>query len=153
MNRTYIFWLLGTLVVGCGNEDTAAKASEPRTIDTELAAQGHDIFRLDTFGNESFWTDTLHMNDVISAAVDPTTALAVGLKVDAQALPDEVVAGIVDGSISLTDPSTTVALLELGAVVGVQGKVEVVDGEKTLTSVGITCALCHSTVDDSFAPG
>jgi len=156
MNRTFNFWLLSALLVGCGNDDKAAKPSEPsepRPIDAELAAQGRDIFRFDTFGNESFWTDALHMNTVIAAAVDPTTALAVGLKVDAQKLPNEVVAGIVDGSISLTEPSTTVALLELGAVVGVQGKVELVDGEKALVSVGITCALCHSTVDDSFAPG
>ena len=84
---------------------------------------------------------------------DPTTALSVGLKVDAEALPAAVVAGVQDGSISLTSPATTVALLKLGAVVGVVGTVETVNGTDTLTRVGITCALCHSTVDDSFAPG
>jgi mono/diheme cytochrome c family protein len=81
------------------------------------------------------------------------TALSVGLKVDAEALPTEVVTGVQNGSISLTSPTTTVALLKLNAVVGVKGTVESVGGTDTLTRVGITCALCHSTVDDSFMKG
>src|SRR6478736_6044931 len=93
------------------------------------------------------------MNSVISSAVDPTTALSVGLKVDAEALPPAVVQGIQNGSISLTDPATTIALLKLNAVVGVKGTVENVGGTDTLTRVGITCALCHSTVDNSFSKG
>ncbi|HET9580663.1 MAG TPA: c-type cytochrome [Gemmatimonadales bacterium] len=121
--------------------------------DPVLAKQGQDIFRFDTFGDETKWTDTLKMNDVISSAVDPTTALSVGLKVDADALPAAVVQGIQNGSISLTSPATTVALLKLNAVVGVKGTVETVNGVDKLTKVGITCALCHSTVDNSFAPG
>ncbi len=132
---------------GCGND------SQTPTINAAQAMQGQDIFRSDTFGDETFWTDTLHLNEVIQSAVDPTTALKVGLKVDADALPADVVAGVQDGSISLTDPATTVALLKLGAVVGVKGTVENVNGTDTLTHVGITCALCHSTVDDSFMPG
>ena len=90
---------------------------------------------------------------MIAAKVDPTTALAVGLKVDAEALPASVVKAIQDGSVDLKSPATTVALLKLGAVVGVVGKVEIVNGKDTLTRVGVTCALCHSTVDNSFAPG
>lgn len=121
--------------------------------DPAVVAQGKQIFRYDTFGDESKWTDTLRMHEVIAAAVDPLTALSVGLKVDAQALPPAVVDGIRNGSIDLTSPDTTVALLELDAVVGLRGKVENVNGRKTLTRVGVTCALCHSTVDDSFAPG
>ncbi|MEO9064196.1 MAG: Ig-like domain-containing protein [Burkholderiaceae bacterium] len=121
--------------------------------DTAFLAQGQKIFRFDTFGDETTWTDTLHMNDVIAAAVDPTTALAVGLKVDAEALPASVVAGIRNGSISLTDPATTIALISLDAVVGIKGTVRNIDGRNTLTRVGITCALCHSTVDNAFAPG
>ena len=113
---------------------------------------GKDIFRFDTFGDETFWTDTLQMNEVIST-VNPTVALMVGLKVDAEALPAAVVAGVQDGSISLTSPATTIALLKLNAVVGVKGTVESVGGTDTLTRVGITCALCHSTVDDSFSKG
>ena len=88
-----------------------------------------------------------------AAAVSPATALSVGLKVDAEALPPAVVQGIQNGSISLTSPATTVALLKLNAVVGLQGTVETIAGQDTLTRVGITCALCHSTVDNSFAPG
>ncbi|MBK5186793.1 MAG: c-type cytochrome [Gemmatimonadaceae bacterium] len=118
-----------------------------------LVAQGKVIFRFETFGDETFWTDTLRMHEVIEHAVDPTTALAVGLKVDTDSLPPDVVAGIQSGAISLTDPATTVALLKLNAVVGVKGTVQNVNGKDTLVRVGITCALCHSTVDNSFAPG
>ena len=81
------------------------------------------------------------------------TALSVGLKVDAEALPAAVVAGIQDGSVDLKDPATTVALLKLHAVVGVRGTVETVNGVDKLVRVGVTCALCHSTVDNSFAKG
>jgi Bacterial Ig-like domain/Cytochrome c len=123
------------------------------TFDVAMVEHGKQTFRFDTFGNETQWSDTLRMHEVIRAAVDPTTALSVGLKVDAEALPAAVVAGIQDGSISLTSPETTVSLLKLNAVVGVKGAVENINGHDTLTRVGITCALCHSTVDDSFAPG
>lgn len=123
------------------------------TPDLAFLEEGKQIFRFDTFGDETQWTDALHMNDVIGAAVDPTTALSVGLKVDADALPPAVVQGIVDGSISLTSPDTTVALIGLDAVVGIKGTVAMINGKNTLTRVGITCALCHSTVDNSFAPG
>ena len=115
-----------------------------------LVADGRAIFRSETFGDETFWTDTLRMHEVIRTSVSPSTALAVGLKVDVDALPAAVRAGIVDGTVDLDDPATTVALLGLGAVLGVVGQV---DAANTLTHVGITCAFCHSTVDDSFAPG
>jgi cytochrome c5 len=137
-------------VASCGgtthNDDTAA-------ANAALVAQGKQIFRSDTFGDEAFWTDTLHMNDVITAAVDPVTALSVGLKVDSEALPPAVVTAIQQGQVDLTSPATTITLLKLNAVVGVKGTVESINGVDTLTHVGITCALCHSTVDDSFAPG
>jgi cytochrome c5 len=123
------------------------------TQDPNAVAQGKQTFRFDTFGDETFWTDTLRMNEVVAAAVDPTTALSVGLKVDSEALPAEVVQGIQNGSISLTSPDTTIALLKLNAVVGLKGTVENVNGKDTLTRLGVTCALCHSTVDNSFAPG
>jgi len=122
-----------------------------------LEEEGKQIFRFDTFGDEHFWSGTLHIDKAIAGAahggfgpgVSPRTALAVGLKVDAGALPPEVVAGIQSGAISLDDPATTIALLQLDAVVGVKGTF--INGG--LTSVGITCASCHSTVDNSFAPG
>ena len=136
---------LSCLVAGglaaCGGNDNA-----------KLIADGQQTFRFDTFGDETKWTDALHMEQVVST-VDPTTALKVGLKVDAEALPASVVAGIQGGTVSLTDPATTIALLKLNAVVGVKGTVETVGGKDTLTHVGFTCALCHSTVDNSFAPG
>jgi cytochrome c5 len=137
------------LMIACSDDGPAG----PEPLDPGLVTQGKDIFRFDTYGNETFWTDTLRIHDVITSAVDPTTALSVGLKVDAEALPAEVVQGIQNGSISLTDPTSTVALLKLNAVVGLKGTVETVNGKDTLTRVGTTCALCHSTVNNSFAPG
>ncbi len=142
--------MVAVLVAGCGGGSAQPDSSSD---DAALVAQGKQIFRFDTFGDESQWSDTLRMHEVIAAAVDPTTALSVGLKVDAEALPPAVVQGIQNGSVDLKSPDTTIALLKLNAVVGVQGKVETVGGKDTLTRVGITCALCHSTVDDSFAPG
>ena len=133
---------------GDGSSDNAAAARQEA-----LVAQGKQIFRFDTFGDEAKWTDSLRLHEVISAAVDPVTALSVGLKVDAEALPPAVVQGIQNGSVDLKSPATTVALLKLNAVVGLQGTVETVNGRDTLTRVGTTCALCHSTVDNSFAPG
>lgn len=148
------------LVSACGSSGSgqpdasaASAALAASAANAPSVAQGKQIFRFDTFGDETKWTDTLRMHEVIAAAVDPTTALSVGLKVDAEALPAAVVKGIQDGSISLTSPDTTIALLKLNAVVGLQGQVENIGGKDTLTRVGITCALCHSTVDDSFAPG
>lgn len=123
-------------------------------LDPQLVQQGQQVFRYWTFGDETFWTDTLQMNKVIEAAVDPTTALSVGLKVDASAIPAAVVAGIQNGTVSLTDPQTTLALISLNAVVGIKGEVSTgTDGKLHLDRVGITCALCHSTVDNSFAKG
>jgi hypothetical protein len=106
---------------------------------------GKQVFRFDTFGDEQFWTGTLRLNEAIQAALDPLTALKLGLKVDADVLP----AGILD-QVPLDDPATTVALIKMNAVVGVQGQV---DAAGNLLSVGVTCALCHSNVDDSVMPG
>jgi hypothetical protein len=142
-----VSFCLVALVVAC-NQTTGLSPDDPALI-----AQGKDIFRFDTFGDETFWTDTLRLHEVIRSAVDPTTALSVGLKVDTDSLPPTVVAGIQSGAISLKSPATTVALLKLNAVVGVKGTVTTVSGQDVLTRVGITCALCHSTVDNSFAPG
>jgi hypothetical protein len=117
--------------------------------DQPIHYDGQAIFRFDTFGDEQLWTDTLRMHEVI-ATVDPATALAVGLKVDVEALPHEIVAALQAGQVDLTDPAITIELLRLNAVVGVKGTV---DDAGRLTAVGTTCALCHSSVNDSFAPG
>jgi mono/diheme cytochrome c family protein len=129
--------------------------SGPATDDfsPQNLAAGRDIFRFDTFGDEQFWTDTARMHEVIQKSVSPATALSVGLKVDAAAIPAPVAAAIKAGQVNLNDPATTVTLLKLNAVVGVKGTVETVNGKEMLTRVGITCALCHSTVDDSFSKG
>ena len=148
--------VITTVLVACSVVALVAACNQTTGIspdDPALIARGKDIFRFDTFGDETFWTDTLRIHEVIRSAVDPTTALSVGLKVDTDSLPPAVVAGIQNGSISLTSPATTVALLKLNAVVGVKGTVTTVGGQDVLTRVGITCALCHSTVDNSFAPG
>ncbi len=110
---------------------------------------GLAIFRFDTFGDEQFWTDVLRLHEAI-ATVSPTTALSVGLKVDVEALPRRTLAALKAGLVDLDDPAVTIELLRLDAVVGVRGKVNK-SGE--LTSLGITCALCHSTVDNSFTAG
>lgn len=136
------------LASACGGSSDDVAAGQ-----AALVEQGRQIFRYDTFGDEAKWTDALRMHEVISAAVDPLTALSVGLKVDAQALPAAVVDGIRNGAIDLTQPATTIALLKLDAVVGLKATVDTVNGQDVLTRIGITCALCHSTVDDSFAPG
>ena len=110
---------------------------------------GQDIFRYDTFGDEQLWTNVLRMHEVIPN-VDPATALSVGLKVDIDALPPPVIAALRSGAVDLTDPAITVELLRLDAVVGVKGEV---NDSGQLTRVGVTCALCHSSVDNSLAQG
>ena len=158
MRPTTLALAAAVALCACGRDDTALPLAP--MPDAALAAQGghgpaavadgQTIFRYDTFGDETFWTDTLRMHEVIRTAVSPATALSVGLKVDADALPAAVKAGIANGSIDLNAPATTVALLGLNAVVGVVGQV---DAGGTLQRVGITCALCHTQVDNSFAPG
>jgi mono/diheme cytochrome c family protein len=145
--------LLGVVVIALAACSLGTMRSTEPPGDAAIIAQGKEIFRFDTFGDETQWTDTLRMHEVIAKAVDPTTALSVGLKVDAEALPAAVVQGIQNGSISLKSTDTTVALLKLNAVVGLKGTVQSINGKDTLTRVGVTCALCHSTVDNSFAPG
>jgi mono/diheme cytochrome c family protein len=134
-----VFALALTFVITAPSRPTEAKEQ----------FDGQAIFRYDTFGDEQLWTDVLRMHEVI-ATVSPATALAVGLKVDSEALPAEIVAAIQAGQVDLNNPAVTVELLRLNAVVGVKGNVSEAG---QLTSVGITCALCHSSVDNSFAPG
>ena len=116
---------------------------------TEMVVDGRQTFRFDTFGDEAFWGGTLKLHQAI-ATVSPKTALSVGLKVDVDALPRDLQQALAKGKVNLDDPATTAALLQLHAVVGVTG---FFDDQKHLASIGIQCALCHSTVDDSFAPG
>ena len=115
--------------------------------------EGRKTFRYDTFGSEAFWGDALQLHKAIAgeknggvgAGVSPKTALAVGLKVDADALPDALKKQIKAGKVNLDDPATTIALLKLNAVVGVTA---FADPDGSVKSMGIQCAICHSTVDD-----
>jgi hypothetical protein len=123
-----------------------------------MIEEGRQIFRFDTFGSEAFFGDALQLHRAIAGAknggvgggVSPKTALAVGLKVDSDALPDALKLQIAAGKVNLDDPATTLALLKLNAVVGVTG---LFDSAGRIRSMGIQCAFCHSTVDNSFAPG
>ena len=149
--------LLGLLALVSGGVVASCHDSPPgpsrASLNPRLVAEGKDIFRFDTFGDEQFWTDTLRMHEVIRHAVTPAVALSVGLKVDADALPQAVKDALAAGQVDLNSTATTLALLKLNAVVGVKGDVQTVNGRDTLVRVGVTCALCHSSVDNSFAPG
>jgi len=120
--------------------------------------QGRHTFRYDTFGDEAFWGGALHLQQAIAGeklggvgpGVSPKIALSVGLKIDADALPPSLVEQIKAGKVNLDDPATTLALLKLNSVVGVTG---FFDEQGKLQSMGIQCAFCHSTVDNSFSPG
>ncbi|HBY84966.1 MAG TPA: hypothetical protein DEO86_03745 [Colwellia sp.] len=141
-----IIMLIPLILLGLSGCNESSK--KETMLDPKLVAQGKEIFRFDTFGDEQLWTDTLQLHNVVAGAVDPITALSVGLKVDSEVLP----AGVLQ-TVDLTDPATTITLLKLNAVVGLQGDVQEINGKDTLVSLGTTCALCHSTVDDSVAPG
>jgi hypothetical protein len=143
-------------VAASGSDPDPDSVSEGQA--RQLFEEGRGIFRFDTFGDEAFWGGQLQLHDAIKGeglggvgpGVSPNTALAVGLKVDANALPQGVKDALRAGEVDLDDPATTLTLLKLDAVVGVKG---FFGADDSLSSVGITCALCHSTVDDSFAPG
>ncbi|MGH9782666.1 MAG: hypothetical protein ACRD88_00645, partial [Terriglobia bacterium] len=137
---------------------------EPRFDDAigdhaaKMLEDGRHTFRFDTFGDEAFWGDALQLHKAIAGdknggigpGVSPRTALAVGLKVEVDALPEALRQQLREGKVNLDDPATTLALLKLNAVVGVTG---FFDATGNIRSIGIQCALCHSTVNNSLAPG
>ena len=139
-------------------QPTAAGGQPVPAQASQLAEQGRQIFRFDTFGDQKFWGDSLKLHRAVAGAANggvgpglsPKAALGVGLKVDVDALPPELQQALARGEVDLDDPAVTLALLKLQAVVGVTG---FFDSSGGLRSMGIQCALCHSTVDDSFAPG
>jgi hypothetical protein len=143
----------------------AAAAPPQKGVDAENARnaqsmldEGKKTFRYETFGSEAFWGDALQLHKAIAGeknggvgpGVSPKTALSVGLKVDADALPDALKKQLAAGKVNLDDPATTIALLKLNAVVGVTA---FANPDGSVKSMGIQCAFCHSTVDNSFAPG
>jgi hypothetical protein len=145
-------FLLSLMLFGIAGKQAAASQA------ANLIEEGKQIFRFDTFGDEDFWGGQLRLHEAIEGeqfggvgpGVSAVTALEVGLKVDVNALPKSLQAQLRKGQVDLSDPAVTLALLKLNAVVGVTG---FFNDDGSLSAVGITCALCHSTVDDSFAPG
>ena len=141
--------------------DTGPQARDDAALSLhadETIREGRQTFRFDTFGDESFWGDTLKLHQAIEGeahggvgpGVSPRTALAVGLKVDVNALPGSLQSDLRHGRVDLDDPAVTLALLKLNAVIGVTGFFQ---SNGQLRSVGLQCAVCHSTVDDSLLPG
>lgn len=166
--RLSVFVMLTLLSLVLVTVVQSDNARQPRGMAYDIASlrnaqrmiqEGQEIFRFDTFGSQAFWGDMLRLHDAIQGeqfggvgpGVSPNTALSVGLKVDLAALPSDLVEQLRQGQVDLDDPATTLALLKLNAVVGVTGFFD--EEGNTLESIGIQCALCHSTVDDSFAPG
>jgi hypothetical protein len=151
----------GRLATGIATAGPPSKTSFDAQIARHAEAmleEGKRTFRYETFGSEAFWGDALHLHTAIAGeknggvgpGVSPKTALSVGLKVDADPLPAALKQRIKAGKVDLDDPATTVALLKLNAVVGVTA---FANADGRIASMGIQCALCHSTVDNSFAPG
>ena len=167
--RRILLYFGAAALTACGTSDTAQHQTSPampaqvddavRQNADRMLAEGLHTFRFDTFGSEDFWGGELALHDSIQGetfggvgpGVSPKQALELGLKVDMGAVPSEVAAGIKAGEVDLDDPANTLLLLQANAVVGVTGFFGP-DG-KSLRSVGIQCALCHSTVDDAFMPG
>lgn len=153
--------VITSICLRCKNKIGQSEAKDAEEIEQdieEIVEQGQQIFRFDTFGDEEFWGNTLQLHKAIAGeanggvgpGVSPNIALSVGLKVDVEALPQNLREQIKAGQVNLDDPAVTIALLKLNAVVGLTG---FFDERGNLNSIGIQCALCHSTVDDSFAPG
>jgi len=143
---------------GTNVDAVADVATVDATSNSGQTQTGRDIFRFETFGDQAFWGDKLKLHQAIigtqaggvGAGISPKTALSLGLKVDVQALSRSLQRDITNGRVNLDDPATTVALLKLNAVIGLTGYY---NASGQLSSLGIQCALCHSIVDDSFAPG
>ncbi len=169
LRRVIVLLLLITVAVVYQNQRSEAqrdagtpqKTSFDNRIDSnaqQMLDEGRRIFRYDTFGDEVYWTDKLKLHRAIEGqklggvgpGVSPKTALSVGLKVDMDALPADLVDKIKKGEVNLDDPATTLALIKLDSVLGVKGTF---NQNGSLKSMGLSCAVCHSTVDDAFAPG
>jgi mono/diheme cytochrome c family protein len=146
-------WLAGLLLLAAA--PSAADRPKKKSVDAELLAAavrisaGRETFRRDTFGSEAFWGGQLRLHEAV-VQLSPRQLLGLGLKVDAQSLPRDVIAKLRNGQVDLDDPASTLLLLRANAAIGVKA---FFDEGGRVTSIGIQCALCHSTVDDSVAPG
>jgi hypothetical protein len=159
----FIF-IMSTMLIQCTSSMAQPVAGGKETEDpitanaNKMMAEGKQTFRFETFGDEAYWTDGLQLHKAIAGeknggvggGLSPKAALAAGLKVDMDVIPADIAAAILAGKVNLDDPAVTLLLLQINAVVGVKGSF---DDKKNLVSIGLTCASCHSTVDDAFAPG
>jgi mono/diheme cytochrome c family protein len=158
--------LLNSVVLASAICSGSALAQDGKAFDqqagryaADLLKDGKQTFRYDTFGSEDFWGGKVKLHQSLQGqkaggvgpGVSPKKALELGLKVDMEAVPKNVAAAIKAGKVDLDDPVNTLLLLKANAVVGVTGFFNP-DG-KSLKAVGIQCAICHSTVDNAFAPG
>ena len=161
-----IIYFIGCLVfVQCKQSPEYKTSTEVKVVEDpisdnakEMLKEGKQTFRFETFGDEAYWTDALQLNKAIAgekhggvgAGLSPKAALAAGLKVDMDVIPANVAADIKAGKVDLDDPAVTLTLLQLNAVIGVKA---IFNAKKDLVSIGLTCASCHSSVDDAFMPG
>jgi hypothetical protein len=168
MKRQVLLLIAGGIIMQCSSpkkseRQSADESGNPSSWNasitenaTDMLDKGKAIFRFETFGDEAFWTDKLQLHRAIAdekaggigKGLTPKAALAAGLKVDLDVLPKSVKKAIKEGKI-LDDTDATLALIKLNAVVGVVGKFD--DGK--LKSIGLTCAVCHSTVDSETGIG
>jgi len=161
----FILLVASGQLIQCTQSSTAQKNGDKKDMDdpivdnaNQLLKDGREVFRFETFGDEAYWTDGLQLHKAIAgeknggvgSGLSPKAALAAGLKVDMEVIPADVAEAIKAGKVNLDDPAVTLTLLQLNAVVGVKGTF---DNNKKLTAIGITCASCHSTVDNAFSPG
>jgi hypothetical protein len=158
--------ITATMLVQCNNASNGQPSPVSFSKETDpifdngrkMLEEGRQVFRFETFGDEVYWTDALQLNKSIAGeknggigpGLSPKAALGAGLKVDMDVIPADVAKAIKAGKVNLDDPAVTLTLLQLNAVVGIKGTF---DADKKLVSIGVTCASCHSTVDDAFAPG
>lgn len=167
-NQTRLILLLILVVavlVGAIRAQAQQRPKDLQGFDAQISSnaqqmfeEGRRIFRFETFGDEVYWSDTLKLHRAIAGAknggvgpgLSPKAALAAGLKVDMDALPADLVAKVKKGEVNLDDPATTLALIKLDSVLGVKGTF---NPDGSLKAIGLTCAVCHSTVDDAFMPG
>ncbi len=155
---TLVILITGMLIFMSQMEGNKAPEDHIQMNAQKMLEEGRQIFRFETFGDEKFWSDQLKIHQAIQGTkfggvgdgVSPKTALAVGLKVDMDAIPAAVAKDIKDGKINLDDPATTLSLIKLNAVVGVVGQF---NSNGSLKAIGLSCAVCHSSVDDAFMPG
>jgi hypothetical protein len=168
--RVIALFVFGVLCLIYVNERSRAQqqagmAQKTRAFDSRIDAnaqqmleEGRRIFRYETFGDEAYWSDKLQLHRAIAGAklggvgpgLSPKAALAVGLKVDMDALPADLVEKVKKGEVNLDDPATTLALIKLDSVLGVKGTF---NQDGSFKGVGLSCAVCHSTVDDAFMSG